>query len=124
MHMVLSHLLDSKQGFWRQLLPKKKAAAGGLVGGASTSNHSAKWLSFKVSVVLIALLTTLLWLTGIENIEITIAVLSVTSNGISQLLGRCYSFSVLKMAENEFIDTLDALGAAGVGTLIILCLLG
>ncbi|MGM0826202.1 MAG: hypothetical protein ACQEUY_15990 [Pseudomonadota bacterium] len=122
--MILSHLLDSNQGFWRRLLPQKKATAGGLLGGANTSTHSAKWLSFRVSVFLIALLTTLLWLTGIENIEITIAVLSVTSNGISQLLGRYYSFSVLKMVENDLIDTLDALGAAGVGTLIILYLLG
>lgn len=122
--MVLSQLLDSNQGFWRRLLPKKMATAGDLVGGINTSIHSAKWLSFRASVVLITLLATLLWLTGIEKIEITIAVLSVTSNGISQLLGRYYSVSVLKMVENDLIDTLDALGAAGVGTLIILYLLG
>ncbi|MCH4813519.1 MULTISPECIES: hypothetical protein [Vreelandella] len=122
--MVLSHLLDSNQGFWRRLLPKKKATVGGLVGGANISIHSAKWLSFRVSIVLIALLTTLLWLSGIEIIEITIAALSVTSSGISQLLGRYYSVSVLKMVENDLIDTLGALGAAGVGTLIILYLLG
>ncbi|WGI27035.1 hypothetical protein QEN58_08225 [Halomonas alkaliantarctica] len=121
--MVLSHLLDSSQGFWRRLLSKKMATSEGWVGGISTSLPSAKWLSFRASVVLITLLATLLWLTGIENIEITIAVLSLTSNGISQLLGRYYSFNVLKIVENDLIDTLEALGAAGVGTLIILYLL-
>ncbi|MDN3560474.1 hypothetical protein [Vreelandella neptunia] len=122
--MVLSHLLDSNQGFWRRLLPKKMATAGGLVDGVNTSIYSAKWLSFRASVVLITLLATLLWLTGIERIEIIIAILSVTSSGMSQLLGRYYSISVLKVVENDLIDTLDALGAAGVGTLIILYLLG
>ena len=121
--MVLSLLLDSNQGFWRRLLPKKKATAGSLVGGVDTSILFAKWLSFRASVVLVTLLATLLWLTGIENIEITIAILSVTSNGISQLLGRYFSLSELKMVENDLFDTLDALGAAGVGTLIILYLL-
>lgn len=121
--MVLSHLLDSNQGFWRRLLPKKMATAGGLVDGVNTSIYSAKWLSFRASVVLITLLSTLLWLTGIERIEIIIAILSVTSSGMSQLLGRYYSISVLKVVENDLIDTLDALGAAGVGTLIILYLL-
>ena len=94
-----------------------------LVGGVNASIHSAKWLSFRASVVLITLLSTLLWLTGIERIEIIIAILSVTSSGMSQLLGRYYSISVLKVVENDLIDTLDALGAAGVGTLIILYLL-
>ena len=121
--MVLSHLLDSNQGFWRRLLPKKMATAGGLVDGVNTSIHSAKWLSFRASVVLITLLSTLLWLTGIERIEIIIAILSVTSSGMSQLLGRYFSLSELKMVENDLFDTLDALGAAGVGTLIILYLL-
>lgn len=122
--MVLSHLLDSSQGFWRRLLPKKIAISEGLVGGVNASIHSAKWLSFRASVVLITLLATLLWLTGIEKIEITIAILSIMSNGISQLLGRYFSVSALEMVENDLIDTLDALGAAGVGTLIILYLLG
>jgi len=99
------------------------ATSEGLVGGVNASIHSAKWLSFRASVVLVTLLATLLWLTGIENIEITIAILSVTSNGISQLLGRYFSLSELKMVENDLFDTLDALGAAGVGTLIILYLL-
>ncbi|NYS77955.1 MULTISPECIES: hypothetical protein [Halomonadaceae] len=121
--MVLSHLLGSSQGFWRRLLPKKMATSEDLVGGVNASIHSAKWLSFRASVVLVTLLATLLWLTGIENIEITIAILSVTSNGISQLLGRYFSLSELKMVENDLFDTLDALGAAGVGTLIILYLL-
>ncbi|WP_339935259.1 hypothetical protein [Vreelandella glaciei] len=122
--MVLSHLLDSSQGFWRRLLPKKMATEEGLLGDVNSSIHSAKWLSFRASVVLITLLATLLWLTGIEKIEITIAALSVTSNGISQLLGRYDSVSVLKIVENDLIDTLNALGTAGVGTLIILYLLG
>nr|WP_298964868.1 hypothetical protein [uncultured Halomonas sp.] len=122
--MVLSLLLDSNQGFWRRLLPKKKATAGSLVGGVDTSILFAKWLSFRASVVLITLLATLLWLTGIENIEIIIGVLSVTSNGISQLFERYFSVSVLKMVEKDLTDTLDALGIAGVGTLIILYLLG
>lgn len=122
--MVLSLLLDSNQGFWRRLLPKKMATEEGLLGGVNSSIHSAKWLSFRASVVLITLLATLLWLTGIEKIEITIAALSVTSNGISQLLGRYDSVSVLKIVENDLIDTLNALGTAGVGTLIILYLLG
>lgn len=95
----------------------------GFVGGVNAFIHSAKWLSFRASVVLISLLATLLWLTGIEKTEVTIAVLSVTSNGISQLLERYFSISELKMVENDLFDTLDALGAAGVGTLIILYLL-
>ncbi|CDG55172.1 hypothetical protein HALA3H3_870019 [Halomonas sp. A3H3] len=95
-----------------------------MVGGVDTSILFAKWLSFRASVVLITLLATLLWLTGIENIEIIIGVLSVTSNGISQLFERYFSVSVLKMVENDLTDTLDALGIAGVGTLIILYLLG
>jgi len=124
MHMVLSQLLDSNQGFWKRLLLKTMTTSEGLVGGVNAIIHSAKWLSFRASVVLISLLATLLWLTGIEKIEVTIAVLSVTSNGISQLLERYFSLSELKMVENDLFDTLDTLGAAGVGTLIILYLLG
>jgi len=122
--MVLSHLLDSNQGFWRRLLPKKMATAEGLVDGGNTSINSAKWLSFRASVILITLLATLLWLMGIEKIETTIAIFSVTSNGISQLIRRYYSVNVLKMVGNDLIDALGALGAAGVGTVIILYLLG
>ncbi|MDN3560872.1 hypothetical protein [Vreelandella neptunia] len=122
--MVLSYLLDSSQCFWRGLLPQKKATLEGLVGDANTSIQSTKWLSFRASVVLITLLAILLWLTGIEKIEIIIGILSIISNGISQLLGRYFSISALKMVENDLIDTLDALGAAGVGTLVILYLLG
>jgi hypothetical protein len=61
---------------------------------------------------------------GIERIEIIVAILSITSNGISKLLERYGSFNVLKMVESDLIDALDALGTAGVGTLIILYLLG
>lgn len=122
--MVLSHLLDSNQGFWRRLLPKKMATAEGLVGGVNESINSAKWLSFRASVVLITLLATLLWLMGIEKIEIIIAIFSITSNGMSQLLERYFSVNVLEVVENDLIDALSALGAAGAGTLIILYLLG
>ncbi|MEL7966530.1 hypothetical protein AAG587_09160 [Vreelandella neptunia] len=122
--MVLSHLLDSNQDFWKRLLPKTMTTSEGFIGGVNAFIHSTKWLSFRASVVLISLLATLLWLTGIEKIEVTIAVLSVTSNGISQLLERYFSPSELKMFGNDFFDTLDALGASGVGTLIILYLLG
>lgn len=122
--MVLSHLLDSNQGFWGRLLPTKMTTEEGLIGGVNASISSAKWLSFRASVVLITLLATLLWLMGIEKIEIIIAIFSITSNGISKLLERYGSFNVLKMVESDLIDTLGALGAAGVGTLVILYLLG
>ncbi len=51
----------------------------------------AKWLSFKVSIVLISLLSILLWVVGEQYIEITIAILSFMANGISQFLRRCFS---------------------------------
>ncbi|ASK19479.1 hypothetical protein CEK60_09320 [Halomonas sp. N3-2A] len=96
----------------------------GLIGGVNASISSAKWLSFRVSVVLITMLATLLWLMGIEKIEIIIAIFSITSNGMSQLLERYFSVNVLEVVENDLIDALSALGAAGAGTLIILYLLG
>ncbi|WP_157698026.1 hypothetical protein [Halomonas sp. N3-2A] len=122
--MVLLHLLDSNQGFWRRLLPTKMTTEEGLIGGVNASISSAKWLSFRVSVVLITMLATLLWLMGIEKIEIIIAIFSITSNGMSQLLERYFSVNVLEVVENDLIDALSALGAAGAGTLIILYLLG
>ena len=99
------------------------ATSKGLVGGANTSLNSAKWISFRASIILITLLVILMCLVGVEKIEIIIAVLSLVSNGISQLLERYFHVSPWKMFENNLIDMLDALGAAGVGTLIILYLL-
>ena len=122
--MNVSPFLTSRQKGWKELIPKSMAIPKDSIMIINIPIGYAKCLSFKVSIVLISLLSILLWVVGEQYIEITIAILSFMANGISQFLRRCFSASALKVFENDLIDMLDALGAAGVGTLMVLYLLG
>tara|TARA_R110000851_G_C12632613_1_gene518010 strand:- start:252 stop:491 length:240 start_codon:yes stop_codon:yes gene_type:complete len=78
-------------------------------------------------MILTLLLTALVVLFEIATIEIIIAIFSIGISSTSQLL-RLSSTSTtmrspLPLLASEVLDTLDALGMAGVGTLIVLYLL-
>ncbi|KPQ23225.1 MAG: hypothetical protein HLUCCA13_14560 [Halomonas sp. HL-48] len=104
--MVLSHL------------PKSYPAHKGLDDGINN-----KYLTLNVMFVLVFLLTVLLGLFEINSIEMIIVILSVITSSIGQLLRFFYSESPPVFFPSELIETLDAIGAAEVGTLVLLYLL-
>ena len=96
-----------------------------------SSNEEAliywRWLPFRACVVLTIFLIALVVLLEIETIEIIIAIFSIAIISISQLLRLSSKSETMHLTlhplESEVIDSLDALGLAGIGTLVVLFLL-
>jgi hypothetical protein len=86
-----------------------------------------RWLSLRVCIILILLLTALLLLFEITATELIIATFSIGVSSLSHLM-RLSSvshpiYSAFHPLENEVLNTLDAIGMAGVGTIVVLYLL-
>ncbi|MBF56526.1 MAG: hypothetical protein CME80_02185 [Halomonas sp.] len=109
------------------LLLTKKIASNSWLSSDDKALICWRWLPFRVCMILTLLLTALVVLFEIATIEIIIAIFSIGISSTSQLL-RLSSTSTtmrspLPLLASEVLDTLDALGMAGVGTLIVLYLL-
>lgn len=109
------------------LLLTKKIASDSWISNDDEALIFWHWLLLRACLVLTLLLTALVVLFEIETIEIIIAMFSIGISSISQLL-RLSSVSttmcnLLYPVENEVLDTLDAIGRAGVGTVVVLFLL-
>ncbi|WP_346796804.1 hypothetical protein R5M92_15195 [Halomonas sp. Bachu 37] len=97
--------------------------AKGLRGRRVHRTLTDKWLALRVSLVLTVLLTGLLGFVAISVIEIIIAVLSVAASGIARLFILFHTGNGQERAASELIMGLEAMGTAGVGTLVVLYLL-
>ncbi|OZT74786.1 hypothetical protein [Vreelandella boliviensis] len=109
------------------LLSIKKAAPDDWIASDDTVLIDGQWFYFRLYVFLTILLTVLLVLFGVESIEIIIAIFSIGVSSTSQLLRLSSASttmgSLLHPLANEVLDTLDAIGMAGVGTVVVLFLL-
>ncbi|TVU92178.1 hypothetical protein [Vreelandella titanicae] len=109
------------------LLSTKKIASDSWMPLDNKSLIDWQWFSFRLCLFLTTLLTIFLVLFGIETIEIIIAIFSIGVSSTSQLLrlssARTTMCNLLHPEESEVLDTLDAIGMAGVGTLVVLYLL-
>ena len=125
--MLVTLLLKPRQLFERQLLSVMTSAPSGSMSSDDTDLMLQPWFAFRLCVVLTMLLTTLIVLFEIESIEIVIAIFSIGVSSTSLLL-RLLSASTamgspLPSSQDEVAETLEALGMAGVGTLVVLYLL-
>ncbi|MCA8866336.1 MULTISPECIES: hypothetical protein [unclassified Halomonas] len=109
------------------LLSTKKIASDSWMSLDNKGLIDCQWFSFWLCLFLTALLTIFLVLFGLEIIEIIIATFSMGISSTSQLLrlssARTAMCHLLHPEEREVLDTLDAIGMAGVGTLVVLYLL-
>lgn len=96
------------------------------------SNHDKtliywRCLPLRVCIALTLLLSIFVVLFEIETIEIIIAIFCIGISGTSQLLRLSSSSTTIcnpiHSLAREVLDTLDAIGMAGIGTLIVLFLL-
>ena len=69
------------------------------------------------------LLSGVLELIDISLITIIIAALSIAASVIARLLRFFYPYGAPEPTANDLIETLEALGAAGIGSLVVLRLL-
>ncbi|MBT2774348.1 hypothetical protein J7J47_19155 [Halomonas sp. ISL-60] len=109
------------------LLLTKKIASGSWISNDDETLVYWRWLPFRECIILTFLLSTLIVLFEIETIEIIIAIFSIGISSTSQLLRLSSASttmgSLLHPLANEVLDTLDAIGSAGVGTVVVLFLL-
>ena len=86
-----------------------------------------QWFSLRVCVILILLITALLVVFEITATELIIATFSIGVSSLSQLLRLSSASNTMyppfHSLEYEVLDTLDAIGIAGVGTVVVLYLL-
>lgn len=109
------------------LLSTKKIAPDSWMSLDSKGLIDWQRFSFRLCLFLTTLLTIFLVLFRLETIEIIIATFSMGISSTSQLLrlssARTTMCNLLHPEEREVLDTLDAIGMAGVGTLVVLYLL-
>ncbi len=98
-----------------------------LAGDRNDDVHYRWLVTVRLGATLAGLLVALPWLLTLGTIETLLTILSVMAGGTSQLLRCCAigtgGLSTQACVDDEFLSTLEALGAAGVGTLIVLYLL-
>ena len=125
--MLITLLSKTHPFFERRLLSTKKTAPEDSINKDDTALIFKQWCSFRLCVVLISLLSALLMLFEIESLEVIIAIFSIGVSSTAQLLrlgntstAMCSRIYPLR---GEVIETLDAIGMAGVGTVVVLYLL-
>lgn len=128
--MFISLLSKPRQFFERcfiLLSSTKKTASDYWVANDDQTLIHWQWFSLRVCVILTLLLTALLMLFEITAIELIIATFSIGVSSLSLLLSSSSVSNPLYLffhpLEDEVLDTLDAIGMAGVGTVVVLCLL-
>ena len=128
--MFISLLSKSRQLFERRLMPlnsTKKTASDDRLDNDDQTLIPWQWFSLRVCVILILLITALLVVFEITATELIIATFSIGVSSLSQLLRLSSASNTMyppfHSLEYEVLDTLDAIGIAGVGTVVVLYLL-
>lgn len=128
--MVISLLSKPRQLFERWLIflnsTKETAFDYGVANNDQMLIHW-RWLSLRVFIILTLLLTALLLLFETTATELIIAAFSIGVSSLSHLMRLSGVSNLIYPAfhplGNEVLNTLDEIGIAGVGTIVVLYLL-